>query len=229
MWKKLKSYFLTGLIVLTPLVLTLYIIWHLFLAIDGILHGIISSMLINLGFTDIERPLTGVGFISLVLLILTTGMIARNYIGKKIISIGEIIFTKVPLVNRIYVAIQQISKAFLSENREVFKKAVLIEFPHKGVYSIGFITQETRGEIQDRLNQKVVSVFLTTTPNPTTGFLLFVPKNEVIELDMPIEEALKLVISGGAITPSKKFKISSKLNSATANPISDVSADDKKE
>lgn len=229
MWKKIKSNFLTGLIVLTPLVLTLYIIFHLFLAIDGILHGLVSSMLIKLGFTDIERPLIGVGFISLVLLILTTGMIARNYIGKKILAIGEKIFTRVPLVNRIYVAIQQISNAFLSENREVFKKAVLIEFPHKGVYSIGFITQETKGEIQDRLSQKVVSVFLTTTPNPTTGFLLFVPKNEVIELDMPIEEALKLVISGGAIAPNKKYKISSKLNSATTNPIVDASADEKNE
>jgi len=203
MWKKLKTYFITGLLVLIPLVLTFFIIWKLFIAIDGLLQGFISNMLERVG---VPATKYGLGFISVILLILLTGMIARNYFGRKVIKLGEDIFTRIPLINRIYMAIQQISNAFLSEKREVFKKAVLIEYPRKGIYSIGFFTQDTRGEVQDRLNQDVVSVFLPTTPNPTSGFLLFVPKTDVTELDMSIEEALKLVISGGAIVPTSKYK-----------------------
>lgn len=203
MLKKIRTYFLAGLLVLIPLVLTIFIIWKLFIAIDGLLSGFINNMLERIGI-----PVTsiGLGFISVVLLIFLTGMIAKNYFGRKVIRIGEDIVTKIPLMNRIYLAIKQISNAFFSEKREVLKKAVLIEYPRKGIYSIGFFTQDTKGEVQDRLQQDVVSIFLPTTPNPTSGFLLFVPKTEVAELDMTIEEALKLVISGGAIVPTSTYK-----------------------
>ena len=203
MLKKIRTYFLAGLLVLIPLVLTVFIIWKLFIAIDGLLSGFINNMLERIGI-----PVTsiGLGFISVVLLIFLTGMIAKNYFGRKVIRIGEDIVTKIPLMNRIYLAIKQISNAFFSEKREVLKKAVLIEYPRKGIYSIGFFTQDTKGEVQDRLQQDVVSIFLPTTPNPTSGFLLFVPKTEVAELDMTIEEALKLVISGGAIVPTSTYK-----------------------
>jgi uncharacterized membrane protein len=203
MWKKIRTYFITGLLVLTPLVLTIFIIWKLFIGIDGLLQGFISNMLERVG---VPATKYGLGFISVILLILLTGLIARNYFGRKVIKLGENVLSKIPLISRIYMAIQQISNAFLSEKREVFKKAVLIEYPRKGIYSIGFFTQDTRGEVQERLNRDVVSVFLPTTPNPTSGFLLFVPKSDVTELDMSIEEALKLVISGGAIVPSSKYK-----------------------
>lgn len=203
MLKKIRTYFLAGLLVLIPLVLTVFIIWKLFIAIDGLLSGFINNMLERIGI-----PVTsiGLGFISVVLLIFLTGMIAKNYFGRKVIRIGEDIVTKIPLMNRIYLAIKQISNAFFSEKREVLKKAVLIEYPRKGIYSIGFFTQDTKGEVQDRLQQDVVSIFLPTTPNPTSGFLLFVPKTEVAELNMTIEEALKLVISGGAIVPTSTYK-----------------------
>jgi len=203
MWKKIRTYFITGLLVLTPLVLTIFIIWKLFIGIDGLLQGFISNMLERVG---VPATKYGLGFISVILLILLTGLIARNYFGRKVIKLGENVLSKIPLISRIYMAIQQISNAFLSEKREVFKKAVLIEYPRKGIYSIGFFTQDTRGEVQERLNRDVVSVFLPTTPNPTSGFLLFVPKSDVTELDISIEEALKLVISGGAIVPSSKYK-----------------------
>lgn len=198
MWRKLKTYFLTGLVVLIPLVLTIYIIWKLFYAIDGLLRGLVTNVLERFG---IPISSVGLGFITVILLILLTGLIAKNYFGRKLIQLGELIFAKIPLINRIYRAIQQISNAFFSERREVFKKAVLIEYPRKGVYSLGFLTQDTKGEVQERLDQDMLSVFLPTTPNPTSGFLLFVPKRDVIELSMSIEEALKLVISGGVITP----------------------------
>lgn len=204
MWKKAKSYFITGLLVLTPLVLTIFIIWRLFLAIDGLLRGVIKHVLLDR--FGVPNTIYGLGFISVILLILFTGMIARNYFGKKVIKLGEDVMTRLPLINRIYLAIQQIGNAFFAEKREVFKKAVLIEYPRKGIYSIGFFTQDTRGEVQERLDQDVVCIFLPTTPNPTSGFLLFVPKTNVTELDMTIEEALKLVISGGAIVPRSGYK-----------------------
>ena len=218
MWKKLKSYFLAGLLVLTPLVLTVFIIWRLFFAIDGLLRGIISKHIISkLGFNITDQPLTGLGFISIILLILLTGFFARNYFGKKVLLIGNMIVSKIPIINRVYIAIQQISQAFLSEKSEIFEKAVLIEYPRKGIYSIGFFTQDTKGEVQDHIKKDIVSVFIPTTPNPTSGFLLFVPKEETISLDMPVEDALKLVISAGAIVPNTNT------NNGIIHQISDTS------
>ena len=221
MWKKLKSYFLTGLLVLTPLVLTIFIIWKLFFAIDGLLQGFISKQIIaRLGFQFGEQPITGLGFITIILLILLTGFFARNYVGRKFLSMGDNLVSKIPIINRIYIAIQQISQAFLSEKSEVFEKAVLIEYPRKGIYCIGFFTQDTKGEVQDRLEKDVVSVFIPTTPNPTSGFLLFVPKEEAQSLDMSVEEAMKLVISGGAIQPGS-INGEDRIIEQKSNPVGD--------
>ena len=202
MWKKVKGYFITGLLVLFPFVLTVFIITWLFTKVDSLLKGVIGNFLEKIGLLSFP----GVGVISVILIIMIAGIIARNYFGKKLLKLGDTIVTKIPLINRIYAAIQQISKAFFSEKREVFKKAVLIEYPRKGIYSIVFFTQDTRGEIQEKLPSDVVSVFLPTTPNPTSGFLLFVPKTDIIDLSMSVEEALKLVISGGAIVPQDKLQ-----------------------
>ncbi len=203
--RRIRTYFLTGLLVLVPLVLTAYIIWNLFLAIDGILQGIMYNLILDrLGSGFIKKQIPGIGFTALVLLIIITGAIAHNYVGRKFVSFGENLVARIPLINRVYGAIKQISHAFFSSQREVFKKVILFEYPRKGIYSIGFYTQDTKGLVQESLDDDVVSIFLPTTPNPTSGFLLFVPKTEIIELDLTIEEALKLIISGGAIVPNDK-------------------------
>ncbi|MFQ5865605.1 MAG: DUF502 domain-containing protein [bacterium] len=206
--RKIRAYFFTGLLVLIPLVVTAYIIWNLFLAIDGILRGFAYNFILGpLGIG--KKQIVGIGFITLILIIVLTGIVARNYFGRKLVNFGDRIVQRIPLINRVYSAIKQISFAFFSEKREVFKKAILFEYPRKGIYCIGFYTQDTRGPVQEAIEPDVVSVFLPTTPNPTSGFLLFVPKNEIIELELSIEEALKLIISGGAIVPqyAKKEKI----------------------
>ncbi len=203
--RRLRNYFVTGLLVLVPISLTLFIINYLFLKIDSILRDVIYKFFrAQLGLPLGDEPIPGLGFITLILLILVTGLLARNYLGKKIIQFGELILARIPIISRIYSTIQQISQAFLSEKREVFKKPVLFEYPRRGIYSIGFYTQDTRGPVQDALDEDVVSVFLPTTPNPTSGFLLFVPKTEIIDIDLSVEEAMKLVISGGAIIPQNK-------------------------
>jgi uncharacterized membrane protein len=196
--KRIRGNFFTGVVVLIPLVLTAFIIWKMFMFLDGILGGIAHD-LIGLDAEYIRVP--GVGIISLILITIGTGMVARNYVGRKIVNFGDKIVERIPLINRVYSAIKQISQAFLASKREVFQKAVLFEYPRKGLYSIGFYTQDTRGIVQNSIDHDVVSVFLPTTPNPTSGFLLFVPKSEIKELDLSIEEALKLIISGGAIVP----------------------------
>ncbi|NIR47013.1 DUF502 domain-containing protein [candidate division KSB1 bacterium] len=202
--RRIRNYFFTGLLVLIPLVLTGFIIWKLFLAVDSILRPFAHEYILGpLGLKLGGKQFPGIGFITLTVFIIVVGLVARNYFGKKIVAFGERIVERIPLINRVYGAIKQISEAFFSSKREVFKKPILFEYPRKGIYSIGFYTQDTRGVVQDALDDDVVSVFLPTTPNPTSGFLLFVPKSEIVELDLTIEEALKLVISGGAIVPKE--------------------------
>lgn len=202
--RRIRAYFFTGLLVVVPLGLTYIIIRFLFVTIDDILSETVSTFIreqfgLSLGI----RQIPGIGIVTLVLIIVLTGIVARNYFGRKLVNLGDKFVERIPLINRIYVATKQISQAFLSSKREVFKKAILFEYPRRGVYSIGFYTQDTRGPVQQAVDDDVVSVFLPTTPNPTSGFLLFVPKSEIVELDLTIEEALKLIISGGAIVPSR--------------------------
>jgi len=204
--RRLRTYFITGLLILTPLGVTVYLTWQFFLIVDGMLNDAVI-WLISKGFGTHWRevPLPGIGFLAILLLILFTGLIARNFIGRRLIHLGEKILVAIPLVNRIYKSVQQISQVFISEKREIFKKAVLFEYPRRGIYSVGFLTREAGGEIQERIPHKLVSVFLPTTPNPTSGYLLFIPEKEIIYLDMNIEDAIKLIISGGGVIPDSKI------------------------
>ena len=209
--KKLRGYFIAGLLVIIPLVLTIYVCWQLFVAIDGLLNEYVTIAIFRaLGLEPTYRPIPGLGLLALFFLILLVGFLARNYFGNKLISWGEQILGRIPVVRHIYSTFQQISQAFLAEKSEVFKTAVLFEYPRQGIYSIGFVTQDTKGLIQENLKPDVVSVFLPTTPNPTSGFLLFVPKSDVILLNISVEEALKLIISGGAIVPKRLSAASAK-------------------
>ncbi len=164
----------------------------------------VNRLLRSIGIHPFANPIPGVGLLVLIILVFLIGSLARNYFGGQLISLGDYIVTRIPLINRIYVAIREISEAVLSEKREIFKKAVLIEYPRQGLYSIAFYTQDTKGVVQDMLDEDVVSVFLPSTPNPTTGFLIFVPKTQIRDLDMSVEDALKLVISGGSISLKDK-------------------------
>ncbi|MDZ7723145.1 MAG: DUF502 domain-containing protein [candidate division KSB1 bacterium] len=203
--KTLRKYFAAGLLFIVPLVLTFYIVSWLFLRLDGVLNEHISRLLLDV-FNQPARNviIPGLGFLTLALIVLTTGFVITNYFGKKIAQLSQFILHRIPVIRHIYGTLDQISSAFLSEKSETFKKAVLFEYPRRGVYSIGFITQNTRGLVQDILSdQDMYSIFLPTTPNPTSGFLLFVPKTDVHVLNISVEEALKLVISGGSVTPQE--------------------------
>ena len=201
MWAEIRKTLLAGLLIVAPISLTIYILYHLFRFLDGILSEVVTRFLVyQIGIRQLENThIPGLGILAILALLLIFGTFARNYLGKKMISVGDYIVTRIPLINRIYIAIREISEAILSEKREVFKKAVLIEYPRKGVYSIAFFTQDTKGPVQNVIKQDVVSVFVPTTPNPTWGYLLFVPKSSIQELHMSVEDAMKLIISGGSI------------------------------
>jgi len=202
--KKIRGYFFTGLLVLVPIILTIIIIRELFLAIDGILRGAVVAVLrTQLGMDIGEAQIPGVGFVALLLLIFFTGVVSRQYFGKQLIAVGEKIVNRIPLVKGVYGAMRQISEAFFTEKRSVFNRVVLIRFPHRDCYSIGFTVQENNKLISDLMPGDLIAVFRPGTPNPTSGFLLFIPREEVINLDMSVEDALKMVISGGTIPPSK--------------------------
>jgi len=191
MLRELKSYFITGLLILIPLTLTLFLLFQALNYLDE---------LIPYRVVGIPR-IPGLGIILIVVIIILTGMTARNYIGRKLIDVGDNLVKRIPIISSVYEAIKQILQTFISDNNEIFKEVVLIEYPRKGIYSIGFFTQNTRGAVQESIEDDVVSVFLPTTPNPTSGYLLFVPKKDVIILKLSIEEAMKLIVSGGAIVP----------------------------
>jgi uncharacterized membrane protein len=199
MFKQVRNIFFAGLLVLTPIAVTAYVFYQLFSKVDGLLGGKIVELT--------GRTIPGMGFVAVILLILLVGVLARNFIGKKVIQLGDDFVNRIPMINRIYSAVQQLSQAFFSGKRAVFQKAVLIEFPQKGSYCIGFQTSETRGEIQRQTKKELLSVFLPTSPNPTSGYLLFVPKEKVYSLQMTIEEAVKLVISGGSVLPEDRVKL----------------------
>jgi len=202
--KKIQSYFLTGIIVLTPIALTIYIFWKIFIIFDSWMTGFLQFLFVRVfGIANYYHRIPGSGILVMILLIILVGMLTRFYVGRKLLDLGNWIVGKIPFFNSIYMTLKQIMEALFSDKGEVFRKAMLIEYPRKGIYSIGFMTQDTRGKVQNQAPKDLISVFLPTTPNPTSGFLLFVPKEDAIELDMPIEEAIKLVISGGAINPEE--------------------------
>jgi uncharacterized membrane protein len=150
-----------------------------------------------------------VALVLAVFLIGAVGLLARNYFGKRIIEWVDGGLRRVPLLNKIYGAMKQVNDAFSASNKTAFRTVVLVEFPHPGAYSVGFITSEQHGEVKARMPDKMVSVFVPTTPNPTSGFLLLVPEDKVTKLEMSVADGIKYIISLGAIvpeyTPSGKF------------------------
>ncbi len=201
-WRNLRKNLITGFLVLGPTVITIYVLWCGFLLLDGILGNGINFLLREvLGLPLIgDNPIPGVGFIALLILLILTGFAARNAPGQWVIRRNRMLMIQIPMVNRVYRAIEQISQAIFSGKKEVFKCAVLIEYPRKGVYSIAIETADTNIHLQEKLPDDSITVFVPTTPNPTSGFLLFVPRRDVISLDISVEDALKLIISGGTIT-----------------------------
>jgi uncharacterized membrane protein len=200
---KLKKIFITGLAIIIPVGLTLYILIFLIDMMDNLLKIIPFRYQPEtlLGFR-----IPGLGVIVTVVLIFVCGLVAKSYLGYKIVSSGESLVDKIPFVRSIYQSIKQVSDSMFADRRSGFKKVVLVEFPRKGIYTVGFVTGKPGPEIQSKVGQTCISVFLPTTPNPTSGYLVIIPEDDLLQVDMTVEEALTYIISVGIVTASDRLK-----------------------
>lgn len=199
---RLRNYFLTGLIIAGPLGITAYLTWSIIQWVDGWMKPLIPHAYNP--DTYLPFPVPGVGLIVAFLALVLIGFLTANIAGKTLVSYGELLLGRMPVVRNLYSGLKQIFETVLAERSNSFKKAAIIPYPRPGLWAIVFIATEARGEVAHHLadvGADVTAVFLPTTPNPTSGFLLYVPKNEIIELDMSVEDAAKLVISAGLVSP----------------------------
>ena len=201
MKKKIKSTFLAGIAGIIPIMLTAYILFFLIKMMDNLLK------IIPAGFQPDELlpfHIPGLGIIITLILIFVIGLIIKSYIGNKLVVLGEWFVGKIPFVRGIYQALKQLVDAIFGDKSQSFKKVVLIEYPRRGMYALAFVTSETSGEAQDRTDQRCINLFIPTTPNPTSGFYIMAPEDDVKHMDMTVEEAFKLIISGGIVSRNKQ-------------------------
>lgn len=191
----LKKYFVTGLLVTLPLGLTYWILKVLLQSMERLIGNPIQRYL--------EIYIPGMGIILLVTLILLIGILARNLLGRKLGELGEMVLHKIPLVRIIYRFVKQLVNTIFMQDKAKFAGVVLVEYPRRGAYSIGFVTGESRGEVQEVSDTTLLNVFIPTTPNPTSGFYILFPREEVTYLNMTVEQGLKLIISAGMVTPEE--------------------------
>ncbi len=188
----IKRNLITGLLIIFPTYLTISIILNLFHYVDNILQPLLKEFS---GYT-----ITGLGFFILVSVVYFTGMITSNLIGRQIVHLWESAIKKIPLVNRLFTIIREISHSVLGNEKMLFSQVVMFEYPYKGLYSVGFVTKEAEDNpLGKYVDCPVVNIFLPTTPNPTSGLIIVVPKDKIIVLDMSIEEAMKFIMSAGSL------------------------------
>ncbi|MDI1248974.1 MAG: DUF502 domain-containing protein [Lacunisphaera sp.] len=196
----LRNAFFTGLLLLAPLVVTVWAVTYIISLVGGSVRPLYDRFL--------PESLSHVPFLWDVLatfivfaLISLLGYISRYFLGKYLLGLGERMLQAIPGVNTVYSSVKQIVATFSSEKRNLFSKVVLIEFPRPGMYAIAFLTNKAQGEPQARTAEEVWTLFVPTTPNPTSGFLVMLPKSKIVELDMSVGDGMKFVISGGAVVP----------------------------
>ena len=202
LFARLRSSFLTGIVVIAPVGLTIWLLWSIMGWVDSVILPLVPATILPEQYIGIN--LRGIGLIIFLLFTIIIGWIAKGILGRSMISFAESLVERMPVVRTIYSGIKQISETVFAQSERSFEKACLIQYPRKGIWAVGFISTEAKGEIAERAETvgPMVSIFVPTTPNPTSGFLLFFPKEDVIELDMSIEDAAKLVISAGLVYPN---------------------------
>ncbi|MGM0583363.1 MAG: DUF502 domain-containing protein [Pseudomonadota bacterium] len=201
-WQRWRANFLTGLVIVAPVVLTLYLVWTFVTFVDDSIVPLVPAAYHPRAWLGWDLP--GFGLIVFIVFTAIVGALTKNLFGRQLVIMAERWVDRMPVVRSIYNGVKQIVETVLSQSGGTsFKQACLIEYPRRGIWSIAFISTETRGEISARVSGEdgMVSVFLPTTPNPTSGFLLFVPREDIVTLDMTVEEAAKLIISAGLVSP----------------------------
>lgn len=195
---RFRTYLVTGLLVWVPLGITVFLIRFMVDFVDRIL------LLIPKPYRPEELlgyNIPGLGFVLVFIVLIVTGILAANFFGRKLVALWESVLNRIPLVRSVYSASKTFAEVVLTDNQSSFKDVMLVEYPRKGLYSICFQTSTDLGEVQQRTGEEVICVFVPTTPNPTSGVMIMVPRKDVIRLDMEVEEAVKMVVSLGVVVP----------------------------
>jgi len=215
---RLRNYFLTGLIIVGPVGITLYVFWWFVNQVDAWVKPWVPQVYLPETYLPFTVP--GVGLIFSIAVLMVVGALTANLFGRTLVSYGEMMLGRMPVVRGVYRALKQIFETVLSQSNNSFQQVGLVEYPRRGIYAIVFVSTPTKGEIDDKIlkGEAVLSVFLPTTPNPTSGYLLFVPAKDVIILDMSVEEGAKLVISTGLVVPAYQAKLKKFARRAKSKP-----------
>ncbi|HNN07982.1 MAG TPA: DUF502 domain-containing protein [Azospira sp.] len=200
----MRRYFVTGLLIWVPLAITAWVLSLIVGTLDKTLH-VLPSAIHPKQTLGIDLP--GAGVILTLLIIFITGVLAANFIGQRLVKWWELLLARIPVVNSIYNSVKQVSDTLFSSSGNAFRKALLVQYPREGSWTIAFLTGQPGGDVVTHLKGDYVSVYVPTTPNPTSGFFLMMPKQDVIELDMSVDEALKYIISMGVVAPPSKAAV----------------------
>lgn len=198
---KLRAYLFTGILVTAPVAITFYLAYKFIFWVDALVNQMLPPQYQPGSYLPMSVP--GLGLIVLIVFLILVGMFAAGFLGSFFIRLGEWFVARVPLISSIYSLLKQIFETVFSSKTQAFKKVVMLEYPRKGIWILGLVSADLQGEVEAKLPEPMVNVFIPTTPNPTSGFLIFVPKKDVIEMDMPVEEAIKFIVSGGLVEPKK--------------------------
>ena len=207
----IRRYLITGLLIWVPLVITLWVLDLLVSTMDRTLLLLPAEWRTE-GFLGIHIP--GMGVVLTLLVVFATGVFAANIIGQRLVNFWEGVLLRIPVVNAIYSGVKQVSDTLFAPGGQAFRKALLVQYPRQGAWTIAFLTGTPGGDVANHLPGDYVSVYVPTTPNPTSGFFLMLPKSDVIELDMSVDEALKYIISMGVVAPNSVGR----RNGAAARP-----------
>jgi len=199
---KFRSRFFAGILITVPITLTGYLVWVVVHSVDTMVASVLPHQWNPNTYLPFDVP--GLGLIIFFVAMVVIGAVTASLLGRFFHRWFERILNRLPVVRGIYSAIKQIMDTVFSQRSQAFREAVLVEYPRRDLWTIAFITGETKGEVKNLHEDDIINIYVPTTPNPTSGFLLFVPKSEVIPLDMSVDEALKMVISTGIVTPSDR-------------------------
>jgi len=194
--RSLKTYLLTGLLIWVPVVITVWVLGVVVNTLEGVVPQFLSPQAL------FGQDIPGFRVVLVIVVLLITGMLGANFLGKRIFELSEKILGRIPLVRSIYQSVKQVSDTLLAPNGQAFRQAVMVRYPHQGSWSIAFLTGAPTGEVAANLQGDYVSVYIPTTPNPTSGFFLLMPRSEVIPLNMSVDTALKYIVSMGVVAPS---------------------------
>ncbi len=218
-WSAVRANFLTGLVVVAPVGLTIYIVWTAIGIIDSWVLPFIPRR--YQPETVFGADIHGFGLVIFLVFVISVGYVAKGLIGRWLLRQGESAVARMPVVRSVYRGLKQIAEAVVNQSDRTFDKVCIVEYPRKGLWAVAFYSNEARGEIRSNLGAQrdgIISVFLPTTPNPTSGFLLFVPSEDVIYLDMTVEDAAKLVISAGLVYPNDGSAMLAQAQDETTKP-----------